>query len=118
MPAPASPLEAKEASETSHENPPDESPKAATPERRESERVITDWQEETRSVFWIRNGIFGSSAMEFRILRPLWWFGLLEARIQEKSANELVARRLYRKAPLSDCFAKFNVQIEGSHTRH
>jgi hypothetical protein len=29
---------------------------------------ILDWQ-------WD----FGSSAMEFRILRPLWWFGLLEA---------------------------------------
>ena len=59
-----------------------------------------------------------SSAMEFRILRPLWWFGLLEARSQEKSATELVARRLYRKAPLFDGFVKFNVQVEGSKTRH
>jgi hypothetical protein len=42
---------------------------------------------------------FGSSAMEARILRPLWWFGLLEARSQEKSPTELVAHRLYRKAP-------------------
>src|SRR5215467_6634658 len=33
---------------------------------------------------------FGSSAMEFRILRPLWWFGLLEARSEEKSATEFV----------------------------
>src|SRR5215467_3798635 len=51
---------------------------------------------------------FGSSAMEARILRPLLWFGLLEPRSQDKSANELVARRLYRKAPLFDRFVKFN----------
>ena len=61
---------------------------------------------------------FGSSAMEARILRPLWWFGLLEARSQEKSATELVGRRLYRKAPLFDRFLKFDVQIEESRVRH
>ena len=61
---------------------------------------------------------FGSSAMEARILRPLWWFGLLEARSQEKSATELVGRRLYRKAPLFDRFLQFDVQIEESRVRH
>ena len=61
---------------------------------------------------------FGSSAMEARILRPLWWFGLLEARSQEKSATELVGRRLYRKAPLFDRLLKFDVQIEEARVRH
>jgi hypothetical protein len=70
------------------------------------------WSTAPRRQHWVNHG---SSAMEFRILRPLWWFGLLEARIQE--TNELVARRLYRKAPLFDRFVKFNVQIGGSDTR-
>ena len=61
---------------------------------------------------------FGSSAMEARILRPLWWFGLLEARTQESSATEFVGRRLYRKAPLFDRFLQFDVQIEESRVRH
>jgi hypothetical protein len=61
---------------------------------------------------------FGSSAMEARILRPLWWFGLLEARTQEKTPTEFVGRRLYRKAPLFDRFLHFDVQIEGSDNRH
>jgi hypothetical protein len=60
----------------------------------------------------------GSSAMEARILRPLVWFGLLESRTEPRSATEFVERRLYRKAPLFDCFVKFNVQVEGSDTRH
>src|SRR5215469_5817254 len=47
-----------------------------------------------------------------------WWFGLLEARSQEKSATELVARRLYGKAPLFDRFVKFNVQVEGPDIHH
>src|SRR5438105_14586043 len=61
---------------------------------------------------------FGSSAMEARILRPLWWFGLLEARTQEKSPTEWVGRRLYRKTPLFDRFVKFDVQIEESRVLH
>ena len=61
---------------------------------------------------------FGSSAMEARILRPLWWFGLLEARSQEKSPTEFVGSRLYRKAPLFDRFLQFDVQIEESRVRH
>ena len=61
---------------------------------------------------------FGSSAMEARILRLLWWFGLLEARSQEKSATEFVGSRLYRKAPLFDRFLQFDVQTEESRVRH
>src|SRR5271156_3134923 len=40
---------------------------------------------------------FGSSAMEARILRPLWWFGLLESQTESRSPTEVVDRRLYRK---------------------
>jgi hypothetical protein len=61
---------------------------------------------------------FGSSAMEARILRPLVWFGLLESRTEGKSPTELVDPHLYRKAPLLDRFVKFDVEIEGSGTRH
>jgi hypothetical protein len=61
---------------------------------------------------------FGSGAMEARILRPLVWFGLLESRTEGRSPTEVVDRRLYRKAPLFDCFVKFNVQVEGSDIRH
>jgi hypothetical protein len=61
---------------------------------------------------------FGSSAMEARILRPLLWFGLLEARNEEKSATELIDRRLYRKTPLFNRFVKFNVQVEGADISH
>jgi hypothetical protein len=61
---------------------------------------------------------FGSSAMEARILRPLVWFGLLESQSQQESATELVDPRLYRKALLFDRFVKFDVEIEGSDTRH
>ena len=60
----------------------------------------------------------GSSAMEARILRPLVWFGLLESRTEPRSPTEVFDRRLYRKAPLFDCFVKFNVQVEGSDIRH
>ena len=61
---------------------------------------------------------FGSSAMEARILRPSVWFGLLESRTAPRSSTEVVDRRLYRKAPLFDRFLKFDVQVEGSGTRH
>jgi hypothetical protein len=61
---------------------------------------------------------FGSSAMEARILRPLVWFGLLESRTEPRAPTEVVEPRLYRKAPLFDRFVQFDVQIEGSGTRH
>jgi hypothetical protein len=60
---------------------------------------------------------FDSGAMEARITRPLLWFGLMESRTEGKSPTEIFDRRLYRKAPLFDCFAKFNIQVEG-YTRH
>jgi hypothetical protein len=58
----------------------------------------------------------GSSAMEARILRPLLWFGVLESRTEPRSATEVFDRRLYRKAPLFDCFVKFNVQVADTRT--
>ncbi len=61
---------------------------------------------------------FGSSAMEARILRPFLWFGLLESRSEERSTTDVVESRLYRKAPLFDCFVKFNVQVESPNIRH
>ena len=60
----------------------------------------------------------GSFAMEFRILKPLLWFGLLECRTEKSAVNRLKDRRLYRKASLFDRFVKFNVQIERPATRH
>jgi hypothetical protein len=56
--------------------------------------------------------------MEARILRPLVWFGLLESRTEPRSAADLIERRLYRKSPLFNRFVKFDVQIEGSDSRH
>ena len=60
----------------------------------------------------------GTSLMEIRMLRPLVDFGLLEARVDRKSDNKLIERRSYRKTPLFDRFLNFQVQIEGSDTRH
>ena len=60
----------------------------------------------------------GSYAMEARILRPLTWFGLLEHRTDGSSASRVAVHHFYRKTPLFDQFVKFNVQIEGSTTRH
>jgi hypothetical protein len=56
--------------------------------------------------------------MEARILRPLVWFGLLEARSEGRSPTELVERRLYRKTPVFDRFLKFDVQVEAQDIRH
>lgn len=60
----------------------------------------------------------GTYAMDFRILRPLTWFGLLEFRSEKSGASRVNDRRLYRKTTLFDRFTKFNVHIEGSATRH
>jgi hypothetical protein len=61
---------------------------------------------------------FGSFAMESRILKPLLWFGLLEARTERSAESRVSDRRLYRKTPLFDRFLKFNVQVEQPATRH
>jgi hypothetical protein len=53
----------------------------------------------------------GAHAMEGQILRPLRWFGLLEARDAEKQPDEYVARRLWRKTALFDRFLSFDIQL-------
>ena len=60
----------------------------------------------------------GTYAMDARILKPLLWFGLLEAGTERSAASRVNDRRLYRKTPLFDRFIKFNVDIEGTATRH
>ncbi len=58
----------------------------------------------------------GSFAMESRILRPLWWFGLLDRRWEGKAG--IGEPSVYRKTPLFERFLKFNVQIDRPETRH
>jgi hypothetical protein len=58
----------------------------------------------------------GSYAMDFRILRPLTWFGLLEHR--KEATGDRREQRLYRKVALFDRFLKFDVHVEGTATRH
>jgi len=53
----------------------------------------------------------GSHVTERQILRPLWWFGLLEARDAEKQPDEYVPRRLWRKTVLFDRFLSFDIQL-------
>ena len=42
----------------------------------------------------------GTMAMEAKILRPLWWFGLFEYRQEEIAGRRFAASHFYRKAPL------------------
>ena len=56
----------------------------------------------------------GSWAMDARILRPLWWFGLLEHRDEEVEGGRLEGRHSYRKSPLFDRFLSFDVVLEAS----
>ena len=56
----------------------------------------------------------GSAAMEGRILRPLFWFGLIEHRAEKMPGSRLAKRHLYRKAPLFDRLLAFDVAIEKS----
>ena len=53
----------------------------------------------------------GSLAFEARVLRPLFWFGLLERSAEKSQTHELVETHLYRKSPLFDRFLKFDVGI-------
>lgn len=54
----------------------------------------------------------GSSAMEGRILRPLYWFGLLEHKEEPVEGNRFAKRHFYRKTALFDRFISFDVTIE------
>jgi hypothetical protein len=54
----------------------------------------------------------GTMATEAKILRPLWWFGLLEHRQEEIAGHRFAASHFYRRAPLFDRFLSFKVNVE------
>ena len=56
----------------------------------------------------------GTMAMEARVLRPLWWFGLLEYRREEIPGRRFEASHFYRKTPLFDRFLSFSVKLEAA----
>ena len=56
----------------------------------------------------------GTHAMEGKILRPLWWFGLLEYRREESTGRRFEASHFYRKTPLFDRFLSFRVKLEAA----
>ena len=61
----------------------------------------------------------GTMAMEARVLRPLWWFGLLEYRRETIPGLSFEASHFYRKTPLFDRFLSFRVKLEAaSGSRH
>jgi hypothetical protein len=53
-----------------------------------------------------------TDAMDAMILRPLWWFGLLEHRQDEIAENRFDKKHFYRKTPLFDRFLSFDVTLE------
>ena len=55
-----------------------------------------------------------SYAMEARILRPLWWFGLLEQRQDDIAEGRIEKKHLYRKTTLFDRFLSFAVKLEAA----
>ena len=58
-------------------------------------------------------------AMEARVLRPLWWFGLLEYRRVEVPGKRFEASHFYRKTPLFDRFLSFDIKLEtAAGSRH
>lgn len=58
-------------------------------------------------------------AMEATILRPLWWFGLLDRRQDAIPGQTFEKKRFYRKTPLFDRFLSFDVKLEaGAGSRH
>jgi hypothetical protein len=54
----------------------------------------------------------GSHAMEATVLRPLWWFGLLEHRQDNIPERRFEKKRFYRKSPLFKRFLSFDVKLE------
>lgn len=87
-----------------------------------------DWQSSdrlTRMCTIPINGVLeaqwdsGAMAMEARVLRPLWWFGLLEYRRVEVPGKRFEASHFYRKTPLFDRFLTFDVKLEtAAGSRH
>lgn len=53
-------------------------------------------------------------AMEARILRPLWWFGLLDRRQEDIPGQSFAKKHFYRKAPLFDRLISFDVKLEAA----
>jgi len=51
-------------------------------------------------------------AMDATILRPLWWFGLLEHRQNDIAESRFDKKNFYRKTPLFDRFLSFDVTLE------
>jgi hypothetical protein len=52
--------------------------------------------------------------MDGTILRPLWWFGLLEHRQDDIAENRFDKDDFYRKTPLFDRFLSFDITLETS----
>jgi hypothetical protein len=82
-----------------------------------------DWQSSqrlTRMCTIPINGVLeaqwdsGTMAMEARVLRPLWWFGLLEYRRETIPGRSFEASHFYRKTPLFDRFLSFRVKLEAA----
>ncbi len=53
-------------------------------------------------------------AMEATILRPLWWFGLLDRQQDDIPGQTFAKKRFYRKAPLFDRLISFDVKLEAA----
>jgi hypothetical protein len=51
-------------------------------------------------------------AMDATILRPLWWFGLLDHRQDDIAKNRFDKEHFYRKTPLFDRFLSFDVTMD------
>lgn len=61
----------------------------------------------------------GSHAMEATILRPLWWFGLLDHRAEATGDDRFTQQHFYRKTEMFDRFLSFDVTLEiASGRRH
>lgn len=58
-----------------------------------------------------------SFAMEAKILRPLYFFGLLERRIEAIPGENILKSHFYRKSPLFDRFIAFDVKLEPKAAR-
>ena len=87
-----------------------------------------DWQSSdrlTRMCTIPINGVLeaqwdsGAMAMQARVLRPLWCFGLLEYRHEEVSGRSFEVSHFYRKTPLFDRFLSFDIKLEtAAGSRH
>jgi len=56
----------------------------------------------------------GTFVVDGAILRPLFWFGLLEHRTEPISGQRFLKQHFYRKSPLFDRFLSFDVKLEAA----